>query len=547
MLRGPPEFNGRFFAGAHHEEWAELLNAHKRLCVIAPRGHGKSFFYTFAYPLWMAERNPDRSGFIFSASQPQAEEILIRIMREIDGNPKLSHLRPKQMRRWSAKSLELSNGFTLHARGYGTKVRGAHPIFICLDDILNDETAFSETVRTKQIDYFFSAVTNMLEPGGQIVCVGTPLHANDLYGVMRKTPGYVVREYPAIKADGTALWPERFPIHELERIRDEIKTLRFAREFMCSAVTDLSSLFPITLFKGDKVEQFAVRLGAPGDWWEERGIRRYIGVDFALTANSGSDYTVIFVLGVDGAGNRWIVDIIRERGLSYGEQKSKIVDAARRYRPELILVESNQAQRIFGEELIRDTDLPIRHHMTTSEKHSLDRGVPGLRMLLENGKIRIPRGDERSIELTDKWIDEMRGHTVVSGRVVTVAEHDDTVMAFWIADQAVRAGGASMSFGEEDGDAAAYEEFMKETMTVDPEDEWDDYIPGAVPRRGRPPIYNARPVDYEEVDEDEDNPMNYDSKPKRPGQRPSAQPKDWRPKDAAPTAAQIRGYSWGRR
>jgi hypothetical protein len=534
-----------------HETWAMTVPGLENYVADDIVQHN-SFFWTFAYPLWMAERYPGREGYIFSASQPQAENILIRIMREVEQNPKLAHFRPKTSvktsagtsnKRWSAKTLELGNGFTIHARGYGTKVRGGHPVFICLDDILNDETAFSETVRTKEIDYFFSAVTNMIEPTGQIVMVGTPQHNNDIFGVLKKTPSYTVKSYPAIQPDGTALWPERFSRPELDKILDEIKTLRFSREFMCESISDLSSLFPLAMFKGDPVEQFNAKLGVGWKWWRERGVSQiFMGVDFALSTETGMDYTVIFVLGVDDFGNRWVIDIIRDRGLSFGEQKSRIVDAARKYRPTLILVESVQAQRIFGDELIRTTDLPVRHYVTGSEKHTLDRGLPSLRVLLENRKIRIPRGDEYSIGLTDIWIEEMRAHSFSSGRIFTTAEHDDTCYAFWICDQAVRNGNFAFSFGEEEGDETAYNEMMDATLNPsEDEDEWGDFIPGAVARRGRPRRINAGVIDVDEVIDEEDNPRDGHSMPKLVGQRPSAQTKDWRPKDQSPKATDFFG------
>ena len=70
-------------------------------------------------------------------------------------------------------------------------------------------------------------------------------------------------------------------------------------------------------------------------------------------------------------------------------------------------------------------------------------------MLLENGKFRIPRGDKRSVEITNLWIEEMRSFTWVEGALRSVGTHDDTVMSLWIADQAIRAGGFSFDFGDD--------------------------------------------------------------------------------------------------
>lgn len=827
-----------------------------------------SYAFTFAYPLWMAEKHPGRTGYIFSASQPQADEILLRIQREVDQNPKLQHLRGGAGARWSAKTMEFKNGFILHARGFGTKVRGGHPVMIVNDDILNDESAYSDTIRRKEIDYFYNAVTNMIEPDGQIVVIGcvargtwvataegyrriealepvgatadprdprildanisirrpagtntgrlatatkffkngrcatkyirthygfeltsslphpvrvlrpdggevwthepevgdfvaldvgadlwapeptepraptgafdahipedayvagavwgsqcnrdvgtphmrgvlgcvpiaaefvkpeyaryvvpspvsrpgarvargrieinpelfktitpsvvlqgpkscalaflsgffetcrvkhrharaelppaeaealqliaanlggimrrgtsarygggvgpgavdfdtalelvqvapprfrelvrvlkprtkstnewlkspdvypdvfpfpelvglqppgvgspfprlaevrkqaelrrlrpgegsnyasdvyklmasgrrwdrieevapgpdvetfdfvipdgnafvsngvvshnTPYHAQDLYGDLKQNTQYKVAEFPAIDAAGVPLWPARYNLAKLEERRNEIKSLRFSREFLCVPVSDLSSLFGLGMFQGDPIEQMTVTCGHDGAWWRARGIQSiYIGVDFALSTSTGADFTVIFVIGLDASGNIWVIDILRDRGLSFGDQLSAINSAGQRFRPDLIYVESNQAQRIFGNELIERTNLPIKHFVTTSEKHSLETGIPALRIPIENKKLRIPRGDAASVEKTDVWIDEMRSFTFAKGKVFSVGAHDDTAMAYYIACQAALSNPFSFSFGEQPGDAAALEE-----------------------------------------------------------------------------------------
>lgn len=40
-LTGPQDYGGKFFVSEHHQEWDELIHKHDRLCVLAPRDHGK--------------------------------------------------------------------------------------------------------------------------------------------------------------------------------------------------------------------------------------------------------------------------------------------------------------------------------------------------------------------------------------------------------------------------------------------------------------------------------------------------------------------------
>lgn len=462
MLSGPPEapYNGHFILGHHHEQWDELVRKYDRLCVLAPRDHGKSFFFSFAYVIWKAYYEPNQKIYIFSATQEQANKLLEDVKNEIEGNEKLHHLIPNKMGKWSVKYIKLANGVRIYAKGFGTKVRGAHPRYIICDDVLNDESAYSEATRRKQNDYYFSALTNMVVPGGQIIVVGTPFHSKDLYGQLKDNKRYCFRKFPALNKAGEALWPERYTAKYLLTDKKlEIGEIRFTREQLCEPIADDMSLFPSTLFHVEGIEMPGVCLGMSRDWWEERGIVEvFMSVDIAISAAPTGDYFVIWVVGLDKFKNRWILEIDRVRGGAYQSQLSMIVKYAKRYKPGLIHIESNAMQRIWGDELIRTTDLPIRKFNTTEAKHNLEKGVPSLRPLLENGKYRIPRGDARSVDLTETWIEEMRAITFVDGKIVTIAEHDDTVMACWMCEQAILMGAFSFSFEEQAGDEEAFDE-----------------------------------------------------------------------------------------
>ena len=490
VLTGPAMYGGKFIVADHHLAWDALVTTQLRLAVLAPRDHGKTYFFDFAYPIWKAVFTPNGKGYIFSATQPQAIRILEDIKEEIESNPKLQWLIPKgaNKKQWSSTAITLANGHKIYARGYGTKVRGAHPDWIVVDDGLNDEDAYSEVTRAKNIDYFYTAITNMIIPGGQIVVVGTPFHAADLYASLEKNPRYCFRKFPAISKEGTALWPQRYSAETLSDKKVEIGSIRFTREFLVEPISDDMSIFPERLFRGQPTEVFNVKLGMPARFWNQMGIvSRFVGVDFAISSSTSADYTAVFVMGLDSTGNRWVLDIQQHRGLEYQEQLSLINAIGQKYRPDVIFLEANQMQRIFGDELIRNSDLPIMKFYTTGKgntktsnkklpkgntvsqnKNSLEGGVPSLRVLLENKKFRIPRGDTRSVEMTDKWISEMKAFTWADGKLQGVGSHDDLVMACWICDQAIRQSGFSFSTGDEDDGKASLDDIIKESMGVDP-------------------------------------------------------------------------------
>lgn len=489
-LSGPRVHGGKFVIAPHHEKWCDMVQTSQRVSIKSSRGHGKTMLLAKAYALWMAERFPNETGFIFSAAADQAKQRMQDIIDEVTTNPKLEHLYPrtKNKQLWGARGIRLANGHTIYARGYGSRVRGGHPRWIVCDDILSDNSAYSDVVRKKEIDYFYQAIIPMLMPDSRIVVIGTPMNRADLLAHLDNDPQFVSATFPAFDRDGNPLWAAQFSKEKLLAEQKSMGTVRFSREFLCVPVADAASLFPGHLFVGPDVERPEIKLGMPRETWNRLGIHDfYIGVDFGLSASVSADFTVIWTTGLDRWGNRWIVDITREKGLSYSEQKAAIRRPAEKYRAASVFVEAIQAQRIFGEELQKETDLPIHLFHTTEKKHALTGGLPSLRILFENKKIRIPTHPDcdKTRELIDAWIGEMQGLTVDRGKVVSVAEHDDLPMAFWISEQAIARGGFSFSFGEQPGDKEAFDELLAELRaSEDDVDEFDDPIPSA--RRGPP-------------------------------------------------------------
>jgi hypothetical protein len=452
MLTGAREapYYGRFVISWHHLEWDQLAMTGKNVCVIASRNSGKSLFWSMAFVLHFAWFHPDMATFIVSATSDMAATIMDRLAKQLDNNPKLASLVPGsgKKRKWNTTNLVLANGHEIRVCGMGTKQRGFHPDLLIGDDILTDETAWSDTIRRRQADYWHGAVTPMLNPGRQQIVVATPQAQNDLImGDLRINPQYTFRSYPAIK-DNVALWPERLSLPYLENEKAKMGATRFSKEYLCLPVSDSASMFPNTLYELEGVFQDNIVLGLPASYWREKGFVQYFGVDFAVSAAVGADYSVIFVIGVNRLGEHQIVDITRMHGVPFHKQESQMIEQGYERRPAKMLLESNQAQRIFNDELKRKTDLPVEPYNTGAEKHALDRGIPSLVMLFENGKVRIPRGDQRSRDLTDIFIEELHNFTFQDGRVLSVGAHDDTVMAFWLAVTAARTSSFSVSFGD---------------------------------------------------------------------------------------------------
>lgn len=477
--------------GPHLMEWGDLIDRHQRVAINAARDHSKSTFFSYCYPIWRAWMHPGCEVYIFSATLDSAMEFLDIILygrdnlRGLVDIPELAHLVPKgddfrrdPKVRLNKQDIRLTNGSRIRAIGYGKKIRGRHPHYIVCDDVLNDEDLFSETVRRKHIEYFNSAIANMVHPKGQIVAVGTPFHMGDLWGFLKKNPIYVFKKYPGIirGKDGTerALFPWRWTLAGLKRKKLEIGSVAFTREILCQPISDDLSIFPSHLFPPLYDQTLTIR-PKPASI-RARGWTCYMGVDIALSANVGADYFVLFVIGVDENGQHHIVDIRRSKGLPFKKQLEQIEMWGRHYDCSLIFIEANQAQRVWSDEMKRTTDVPVKEfHTLATNKYPLDKGIPGLRILLENGKLSIPRGDAISRRLTDIWIEEAVSFGFIDGKLQGAGEHDDTIMAWWFATEARKQGGFSFAMGDDETDSAAMEDMMGEGTGGE---SWEDVLMG---------------------------------------------------------------------
>lgn len=465
-LRGPEQEGGKFLIGRHHLEWGAAAQKHDRILSIAARDHGKSYFWDFAYPIWQVDLvRPGKPGAIFSATETQAKKHLKRIKQEFVGggqngkygNPYLQHLLP--LGKSNETYLEFANGSSIEAIGFDSSARGGHPYWVVCDDILKDDVMWSELQRERATEKYSSVIEPMPPPGGQIVAVGTPFHARDTYVHMERTAQYFTMRHPAILPSGEALWAERYDLEWLAKKRIRVGSeIRWAREYLCQPVSSATSLFPRALLEVPGCLQ-PYDLGVGADYWLSRGFKLYMGVDLAISSSAGADFFVIFVLAYDPAtGERWIVDIIRLRGVDYQRQVDLIIKVARKYRVSLALVEGNQFQRVIPEMVLRESDVPVKAFYTSgsgtakvttesrgmgghysSNRNHLDHGVPGMRMLFENGKVRIPMAPATR-EHVEYFLSELEGFTWVGGRLHSVSAHDDTVMAFWMADRAIHFG-----------------------------------------------------------------------------------------------------------
>jgi predicted phage terminase large subunit-like protein len=196
-----------------------------RLIIQMPPRHGKSNLSSVYFPAWYLGRWPHKNIIQIGADDDlartfsiQARDLLLEHGADYFG----TELDPKSQ---SAGHWKTQAGGGLKASGVGGTIVGFGADVLCIDDyVRNVEAALSETIRNKQYQWFLTTAATRLSPTGSIVVIATRWHPLDLIGCLLRDAEHSgehwrVVSFPAIDADGTALWPERWPIEKLERIR----------------------------------------------------------------------------------------------------------------------------------------------------------------------------------------------------------------------------------------------------------------------------------------------------------------------------------------
>lgn len=440
-----------FQLGWHHLEWGDLVHRHRKLCIEAARDHGKSFYFSNAYAAWKLygyskphgkqfSARPTKSnsnrGYLFSFSLQQSVDLMEILKGTIESNDILrDRLFPdtRNSGAWASTNIVCKNGARLTCKGFGSSVRGAHPFWIVVDDGLKDNVIYSQLQRQKSIDYFHSVIMNMLVPGGQIIVVGTPFHASDLYGDLKSKKGWFVIEYPAIFPDGRILWPQRWSFFDLMDKRSTQGNIIFSRENLCRPITNEASIFPLKVLERSLLRMENYTLVRNRDDFPIKFNKVVTGCDFAISANVGSDYTVFTTWGVDDeTGERWLLNFHRQKGMTFNEQMQTLRGINARFRPDTMILEQNTFQQIFVQESDRQ-GLPVVGHTTGIDKYDLKTGWPGLAIDFERGKIHIPVGDEYSRNVKDLIFSDLGSVAFTEKGLESVGEHDDISSSFWLA------------------------------------------------------------------------------------------------------------------
>ena len=407
-----------------HQEWLDFVHNTKRTVIICSRDHGKSVFFHAWCAFQLCFQEPPYQMLYISSNHKQTMVHMKDIDRMFTNVPHLKRFKPTQG--WAVGAMRLTNGNEILERSVGSQIRGLHPQEIIIDDPLKE---FSIAAIQRVTDWFWGDMIPTLHHTASLRMVGTPFTYTDIFAQLEENPAYDVLRYPAIKADGTALWGNRWSLDKLEERKMEIGSMKFTREYLCVPISTNTMLFDPEHIKACQNKYASLHSSA------REGYRYYIGYDPAISANG--DYTVMMVIEVDEDMNKQVVHMLRAKGLDFREHITHIMNLCKRFQPEIVMIETNTFAKAFAMELKNISDFPVREFtMSRKKKEEI---ILNLQMNIDNHKLVLPMQDETSRAVTAQIIQELGAFGInANGKIEGVGAHDDIVIALALANYATK-------------------------------------------------------------------------------------------------------------
>lgn len=430
----------------------ELLDFSRQsfISISAPPRHGKSMFVQIL-AAWFLMMFPTKRVIYVTYGDDLSQLAGKIVKRTIEKfGPGLFDVRMSKsapVADWQLENSPLSGMLSV---GIGSGITGRGGDLIIVDDVLkNADEARSAAKKSLHVQEYDATIRSRLEPGGTMIMVATRWAEDDLPGTVRARAGaegyegdeWQFLDFPALaevpesvvedlyarfdtdeaerlvddwrdllgRKAGDALWPTRFDVDNLRRMRASLDPIAWNALFQQSPSVRNGGMFPKNAWKfygegGD----------APADEILSQ-VRKKVWVwDTAFTAGGG-DWTVGGLLGLLEDRSIALLELVRLQGDS-AQVEEAVKNAAFRTGPTVpLLVEQERSGS--GKYVVQAFQRMLNGFIVEGVKPEGDKEERAgfLSSVVINGKFWLPAG----AEFIPKWVSEFRAFP--RGR------HDDQV------------------------------------------------------------------------------------------------------------------------
>ena len=333
--------------GPHHLKLIQIFEdiaagKKKRVIVnIAPR-HGKSELISYLAPAWFLGKYPQKKIIMGSHTADLAVNFGRRV-RNLVGSEAYKGIFPQvELQSDSKSASRWGTNFNgeYFAIGVGGALAGRGADLFIIDDPHSEQEAKTgrADVFLPAWEWFQSGPLQRLMPGGAIIIVMTRWSKLDLTGMIvqqternEDVDAWEVVEFPAIKDDGTALWPEFWDVEELLSKKAALDIRYWNAQYMQKPTSEEGALIK-------------------REWWqiwekEDPPDCEFIimSLDAAQEATNRADYNALTTWGVfynEETQNFAIIllNAIKKR-MEYPELKKLVLEEYKEWQPDAFMVE----------------------------------------------------------------------------------------------------------------------------------------------------------------------------------------------------------------
>jgi len=399
----------------HYDVAKHISNLdNKQINIIAPRGHAKSSIIGGILPMYHLMFGEGKKLIVLcSRTQDHAIKLLGLIKDTLDFSETFRQLfgywGQHSAKSWAKTEIELKDGSMVICKGTGQQLRGIkignqRPTLIIIDDPEDENNTKTAEAMESNLRWLLQSAVPSVDPRkGRVIVIGTPQHERCMVETLKEMHGWLNLEYKPDLHNGKALWEDWWSIKKLLEKKKELESINrlsvFYREYMCEIVGDEDQLFradDFRYFEGDVhlngMKEAFINMTKPEK--KQIPINIFTGVDPASSTKQTADYSVIFNIGVDKEGNRYILPYYRKRATPLNLAEA-IVDNFRKYRSSKTRIESVGYQEMLREYVIKRCEqenlfipgLNIKENPRTSKSRRLESMQP----LFARGQVHMDR------------------------------------------------------------------------------------------------------------------------------------------------------------
>lgn len=354
--------------------------------ILAPRGAAKTTWLNTILLSWLIARRPDIRVGLFSQKAEKAEAMSAAIMSILSGLDEFIEVFGNLRGPWKWTAAEWLRKDSPH---FKTKDRtmvtgGADQAssavskrfdLIVGDDLLDENNTYTIDRREKFETWFWKTLKpTQAAEGAATLIFGTRWTEDDIYQKLiedNKWPALVIRavEPNPVTGEDVSYWPSVWPLTRLYTEREDVGWDNFA----CSYLNDISGLREGTIFRRE--------------WWKDLYFeqlpkdRKFVytmGVDLASSERERADWTTRVVVAEDEQHEHYVLQADRvktESGHRAFVQAGYDWALSQGYAISRIVIETNQHQSTFVQDLLHETTLPAVGRRTDTDKRTRARAA----------------------------------------------------------------------------------------------------------------------------------------------------------------------------